>query len=73
MNEVQGIIYHVFNLLEEIDQPGEWYLNRETGRLYYLPRPGETPANTAIFAPRLQTFVRASGQFFNDTIEALDA
>jgi hypothetical protein len=64
--------YYIDNLFEALTEPGEWYLNRETGRLYYLPRPGETPANTAIYAPRVQTFVRASGQFFNDTIEALD-
>ncbi|MBT7166792.1 MAG: choice-of-anchor D domain-containing protein, partial [Victivallales bacterium] len=27
----------VYNLLEEIDTPGEWYLNRGTGVLYYWP------------------------------------
>jgi hypothetical protein len=65
--------YYVDNLFEALTEPGEWYLNRETGRLYYLPRPGETPENTEIFAPRLHTFVRASGTFFNDSIEACDA
>jgi tetratricopeptide (TPR) repeat protein len=34
---VQGAPYYVFNLLEEIDQPGEWYLDRESGLLYFLP------------------------------------
>jgi hypothetical protein len=29
--------YYIFNLLEEIDQPGEWYLNRSTGLLYCWP------------------------------------
>ena len=29
--------YYVYNLLEEIDSPGEWYLNRDTGVLYYWP------------------------------------
>jgi len=29
--------YYVFNLLEEIDQPGEWYLDRSTGILYCWP------------------------------------
>lgn len=29
--------YYVFNLLEEIDQPGEWYLDRRTGVLYLWP------------------------------------
>jgi hypothetical protein len=31
------IKYHVFNLLEELDQPGEWYLDRATGILYFYP------------------------------------
>ncbi len=37
MADGQGIIYYAFNLLEEIDQAGEWYLNRETGILYFYP------------------------------------
>jgi hypothetical protein len=30
-------MYYIFNLLEEIDQPGEWYLDRSTGYLYCWP------------------------------------
>lgn len=37
MSTEQGIIYYAFNLLEEIDRPGEWYLDRETGVLYLYP------------------------------------
>ena len=37
MDTKQGIIYYAFNLLEEIDRPGEWYLNRENGILYLYP------------------------------------
>jgi len=29
--------YYAFNLLAEIDTPGEWYLDRETGTLYFWP------------------------------------
>lgn len=32
--------YYAYNLLEEIDMPGEWYLNRTDGKLYFWP-----PAN----------------------------
>lgn len=30
--------YYAYNLLEELDVPGEWYLNRATRKLYYYPR-----------------------------------
>lgn len=29
--------YQAYNLLEELDEPGEWYLDRQTGRLYLYP------------------------------------
>ena len=29
--------YYALNLLEEIDMPGEWYLDRKTGILYFWP------------------------------------
>ena len=31
--------YYVYNLLEELDAPGEWYVDREARRLYFLPPP----------------------------------
>ncbi len=33
----KGQWYYAFNLLSEIDQPGEWYLDRANGRLYFWP------------------------------------
>ena len=33
----EGMRYYALNLLEEIDQPGEWYLERKTGMLYFWP------------------------------------
>ena len=34
---VKGRPFYVLNLLEEIDQPGEWYLDRALGLLYVWP------------------------------------
>jgi hypothetical protein len=48
--EIRG--YYAYNLLEEIDQPGEWYLDRKTGKLYLYP-PG--PLTTATIVVSLST------------------
>ena len=53
MDTTQGIIYYAFNLLEEIDVPGEWYLDRRTGVLYFWP-----PADPA--AARIEIGMLAS-------------
>jgi len=33
----KGQRYYTLNILEELDQPGEWYLERKTGVLYFWP------------------------------------
>jgi hypothetical protein len=33
----QGMYYYAYNLLPELDQPGEWYLDRASGILYFWP------------------------------------
>ncbi len=35
-----GQRFFFLNILEELDQPGEWYLDRQTGRLYFWPPDG---------------------------------
>ena len=39
------------NVFEALDDPGEWYLDRATGVLTYIPMPGETPDETEVIAP----------------------
>jgi len=33
--------YYFYNVLEELDEPGEWYLDREKGLLYFWPPEGD--------------------------------
>jgi hypothetical protein len=49
--------YFVENVFEALDTPGQWYLDRPAGRLYYLPLPDEELPDTEIFAPRLQSLL----------------
>ncbi len=37
MGNDQGIVYYAFNVLEEISEPGEYYLDRDTGVIYLYP------------------------------------
>jgi hypothetical protein len=61
--------YHVENVPEALDQPGEWYLERRTGVLTYWPLPGEDMTTAAVVAPVVrQTLLSfrgdpAAGQF----------
>lgn len=37
--------YYAFNILEELDSPGEWYLDRQTGTLFFWP---PSPVNQGV-------------------------
>lgn len=43
--------YYVEGIFEGLDQPGEWYLNRKTGQVFYKPMPGEDMASAEVIAP----------------------
>ena len=47
----------VENVLEELDEPGEWVLNTKEGKLYLWPR-GKSP----VVAPRLLELIRVEGE-----------
>jgi len=49
-----GQYFYGFNLLCEIDEPGEWCLDRKTGVLYLLPPGNEAPRRAMVsFLPTL--------------------
>ena len=53
--------YIVVNCREALDAPGEWYLDRKTGRLTYYPMPGENLREVQVIAPVLKEIVRFEG------------
>ena len=53
--------YWIENIPEALDQPGEWYLDRKTGRLSYLAPDGVDPNQMEIIAPRLTEIVTIVG------------
>ncbi|NOY79780.1 MAG: right-handed parallel beta-helix repeat-containing protein [Kiritimatiellaeota bacterium] len=56
-----GNRYYVENAPDALDAPGEWRLDRRTGQLSYIPRPGETPDTARVIAPEIEQFVRLQG------------
>ncbi|GAB6165692.1 hypothetical protein JCM19992_16920 [Thermostilla marina] len=56
-----GARYIVENVREELDAPGEWYLDRRSGILTYKPLPGEHPDRTSVIAPIAPRLVELRG------------
>ncbi len=54
--------YYVENVFEGLSAPGEWYLDRPAGRLYYVPMPGEDPATAEVYAPRTEHLLTLIGR-----------
>lgn len=44
-----------------LDAPGEWYLDREEGTLYYFPIDGTDPNRNRIVRPALHSLIRLEG------------
>ena len=53
--------YYVENVFEAL-APGQWYLDRQEGKLYYLPLPGEERDTAEVIAPKLTELVRVEGK-----------
>ena len=56
---------HFENALVFMDQPGEWFLDEDTGNLYYIPMHGETIDNINAVVGTLETLVNISGTMGN--------
>ncbi len=52
----------VWNAFEELDEPGEFYLNRTTSQVYYYPQPGEDLKTATIVAPKVDTLITVIGK-----------
>jgi hypothetical protein len=48
----KGQRFYLLNVLEELDQPGEWFLDRKTGVIYFWP-PGPIGPSTQVLLSRL--------------------
>ena len=60
MTLMPGNRFRVENVLEELDGPGQWCLDRETGTLYFWPPEGNLDDGQVI-APRIEGLIHLEG------------
>lgn len=58
---IPGDWFWIEGVREEIDQPGEWFLDTAARRLHYMPPAGVNPNTLTIIAPVLNRLVNAKG------------
>jgi len=56
LNQIQ-----VINAFEELDEPGEFYLNRITRKLYYYPHTGENMSTAEVVVPSTEYLIKLTG------------
>ncbi|MBF0244452.1 MAG: right-handed parallel beta-helix repeat-containing protein, partial [Planctomycetes bacterium] len=57
--------FRLDHVAEACTDPGDWYLDRKTGCLSYIPMPTEQMATTLIEAPALDLFLSVQGDALN--------
>ena len=58
---IPGNWFWIEGVREELDQPGEWFLDTEARRLHYMAHPGVDPNNLNFVAPVVNRLVNAKG------------
>jgi chitodextrinase len=53
------------NAYELLDTPGEWYLDKAAGDLYYMPKTGQNLATATVTIPQVQDLVDLNGTIDN--------
>lgn len=57
----KGYRFLVENVKEALSEPGEWYLDKPTGDLTYIPKSGETLAKLKVEAPVANSLIEFKG------------
>ena len=60
-NLLPGNRFFITNTLEALDSPNEWYLDRNTGNLYYYADSSNFPQNLEVVAPKLDRLIVLQG------------
>ena len=58
---VHNSAFYLTNSRHLLDEPGEWFLDTDTRKLYYYPRSGEDMRTAEVEAPALETLLKVEG------------
>lgn len=61
----------VFNVFEWLDEPGEFYFDREGQRLYYFPRENEDLTTAQVVVPQTETLIDIQGENLENHVSNL--
>lgn len=53
--------YFLYGYKGALDSPGEWWLDRKSGYVYYIPRPGEDLSSADCIAPAARQWIVVKG------------
>lgn len=59
------------NALELLDEPGEFYLDKDTKTLYYYPRNGQNMSTAEVYVPVVETLVDIKGTSLSNKVKNL--
>ncbi|NVM62310.1 hypothetical protein FHW88_000586 [Mucilaginibacter sp. SG538B] len=57
--------FYLNNAISFLNKPGEWYHDRRTNKVYYIPRKGEDLQMATVIVPQLETLVKMQGTLDN--------
>ncbi|MDO5971794.1 chitobiase/beta-hexosaminidase C-terminal domain-containing protein [Flavivirga aquimarina] len=57
----KGSWYFIENIFEELDVPGEWFLDKESNLLYYYPATGVSLREAKVEVPVIKDFIQLKG------------
>jgi len=57
--------FYLTNAIQFLNKPGEWYLDMQHQKLYYMPRAGEDMRKATVVAPYLETLLNIQGTIDN--------
>lgn len=59
--ETGNSAFYLTNAIQFLDEPGEWWLDQVSRKIYYYPRGNENMNTASVIAPYLETIVQIKG------------